>query len=149
MKILTLAILMVFASFTAHAADGVINLQSEFSVDETTARLVKTLKKKGMTIFNQVKHSQASKKVGIPLRETELVIFGNPKVGSLLMNCQQSIAIDLPLKALIWKDENNKTVISYNDINFLVKRHKLEGCEKVVMKVKTALKNIMGQAAQN
>ena len=97
------------------AADGVVNIQSIFNVKETTDRLKSIVKGKGMTVFNRIKHSEGASKVGIELRDTELIIFGNPKVGGPLMKCQQSVAIDLPQKALIWKNDEAKVWISYND----------------------------------
>lgn len=78
------------------ASDGVINVQSNFEIVETANRLEPILKEKGMTLFNRIKHSEGASKVGIELRDTELIIFGNSKVGSSLMKCQQLIVIDVP-----------------------------------------------------
>ena len=124
--------IMIFTAFHLYAADGMQNVESEFSVKETSDRMEKILNEKGMTIFNRIKHSENAGKIGIELRETELIIFGNPKAGSPLMKCQQGIALDLPQKALIWKDENNKVWISYNDLRYLKKRHNVTNCEKVI-----------------
>ncbi len=140
-------IFMLFSSFIASAADGMINVQSEFSVTTTVERLEKILHEKGMTIFNRISHSEGAAKIGIQLRETELIIFGNPKAGSPLMKCQQSIAIDLPQKALIWKDENNKVWISYNDMEYLIKRHDLQGCETLTLKIGKILASIINSVA--
>jgi len=129
------------------AAEGLINVQSDFSVEETTNRLENILNKKGMTIFNQINHSDAAKKVGVALRETRLIIFGNPKVGSPLMQCQQSVAIDLPQKAIIWEDDKSKIWISYNDPRYLGKRHNIIGCDEVITKVEKALSGITKAAA--
>ena len=129
------------------AAEGLINVQSDFSVKETTDRLEKILNKKGMTIFNQINHSDAAQKVGVELRETQLIIFGNPKVGSPLMQCQQSVAIDLPQKAIIWEDDKSKVWISYNDPRYLGKRHNIIGCDDVISKVEKALSGITKTAA--
>ena len=133
----------------AMAADGVINVQSAFNVQKTADRLESLLNEKGMTIFNRIKHSESAGKVGIELRETELIIFGNPKVGSPLMKCQQSIAIDLPQKALIWEDHESKVWISYNNPDYLEKRHNISGCEAVISKIKKALSGIIKAAATN
>ena len=100
-----------------------------------------------MTIFNRVHHSDAAAKVNVPLRETELIIFGNPKIGSQLMLCQQEVAIDLPLKALIWKDETEKVWISYNDPRYLEKRHQITGCETVLTKIEKAIAGMTRAAA--
>ena len=148
MKKLLLATLMVILIIApAMAADGVINVQSSFNVQKTADRLERILNEKGMTIFMRIKHSESAGKVGIEMRETELLIFGNPKVGSPLMKCQQSVAIDLPQKALVWEDHESKVWISYNDPRYLEKRHGISGCEEVISKIKKALSGITKAAA--
>ena len=148
MKTLMLAISVVLImSVTAYAAQGMIDVKSSFGVKETGDRLENVLKEKGMTIFNRVKHSDAAKNVGVELRETELIIFGNPKVGSPLMKCQQSVAIDLPQKALIWKDSEGKVWISYNNPRYLKKRHNISNCEEVISKIEKALAGISKAAS--
>jgi uncharacterized protein (DUF302 family) len=146
-----ITILMVLAlaviAVPVAAADGVVNVQSAFSVQETADRLENILQEKGMTIFYRIKHSEAAAGVGIELRDTELIVFGNPKVGSPLMKCQQSVAIDLPQKALIWEDEEAKVWISYNDPEYLQKRHNISGCEEVISKIEKALAGIAESAA--
>lgn len=146
-KLLFIVLLPLLAAGPVIAADGIITLQSAYDVQETVSRLEGILGTKGMTIFNRIKHSQAAAKAGVELRETELVIFGNPKVGSPMMQCQQSVAIDLPQKALIWQDEEKKVWISYNDPKYLQKRHDLQGCEEVFAKVEKALAAITKAAA--
>ena len=148
MKTLILAILVVLImSVPAYAAEGMIDVKSSFGVKETGDRLENVLKDKGMTIFNRVKHSDAAKNVGVELRETELIIFGNPKVGSPLIKCQQRVAIDLPQKALIWKDREGKVWISYNDPRYLEKRHNISGCKEVISKIEKALAGISKAAS--
>lgn len=141
------ALLIVFIAIPVGAADGFIKVKSAFSVKETADRMENVLNKKGMTIFKQIKHSEGAAKVGITLRDTELIIFGNPKVGSPLMKCQQSVAIDLPQKALIWQDKKGKVWISYNDPKYLKKRHNIKGCEEVLSKIDKALAGITKAAA--
>ncbi len=148
MKRLLMAALMVMIIVVpAMAADGVINVQSTFNVQETADRLENILNEKGMTIFKRIKHSEGAGKVGIELRETELIIFGNPKVGSPLIKCQQSVAIDLPQKVLVWEDRDSTVWISYNDPEYLKKRHDISGCEEVISKIKKALSGISKAAA--
>lgn len=148
MKQLILTILVVFTMATPiHAAEGLIDVKSMSGVTKTGDKLERILEEKGMTIFNRVKHSEAAKAVGIELADTELIIFGNPKVGSALMKCQLSVAIDLPLKALIWNDKDDQTWISYNDPRYLQKRHDLSNCEAVIVKVEKALAGITKAAA--
>jgi len=146
-KAILAALLIVLIAIPVAAADGVINVASAFNVKETADRMESILNEKGMTIFKRIKHSEAAGKVGIELRETELIIFGNPKVGSPLMKCQQSVAIDLPQKALIWEDDKAKVWISYNDPRYLEKRHNISGCEEVITKIEKALAGITKAAS--
>ena len=148
MKTLCLVALMILLLVSPLlAAEGMVNVQSAYSVDETADRLVNILNEKGMTIFTQVNHSEGAQKVGIELLETKLILFGNPKVGSPLMRCQQSVAIDLPQKALIWKDGQFRVWISYNDPRYLEKRHQISDCEEVIAKIEKALAGITKAAA--
>lgn len=140
--VFVVALLVLSMAFPVMAAEGLINIESSFSVEETADRLVEILNKKGMTVFNRIKHSEAAGMVGVELRETELVLFGNPKVGSPLMKCQQSVAIDLPQKALIWQDSAATTWLSYNDPRYLEQRHDIAGCEDVISKIERALAGI-------
>ena len=150
MKKSILSVLMILCiAIPVEAADGVINVPSAFNVKETADRMERVLKEKGMTIFNRIKHSEGAGKVGIALRDTELIIFGNPKVGSPLMKCRQSVAIDLPQKALIWKDDKAKVWISYNDPKYLKKRHNITGCGEVISKIEKALAGIAKSASTN
>ena len=146
-KAILVALLIVFIAIPVAAADGVINVASTFNVKETADRMERVLKEKGMTIFKRIKHSEGAGKVGIELRDTELIIFGNPKVGSPLMKCRQSVAIDLPQKALIWKDDKAKVWISYNDPRYLKKRHNITGCGEVISKIEKALAGIAKSAS--
>ena len=97
------------------AADEMINVKSVHSVAQTADRLEKVLEAKGMTLFTRIDHAAGAAKVGEELRPTELLIFGNPKVGTPLMQCSQTVAIDLPQKALIWEDNEGSVWFSYND----------------------------------
>jgi uncharacterized protein (DUF302 family) len=141
-KLILTALLILFIAIPVEAEDGVVNVPSTFNVKETADRMESILKEKGMTIFNRIKHSESAGKVGIELRDTELIIFGNSKVGSPLMKCQQSVAIDLPQKVLIWEDDKGKVLISYNNPRYLEKRHNITGCEEVISKIEKALAGI-------
>lgn len=150
MKTLRPVILVVLImTVSACVSEGMLDVKSSFGVKETADRLESVLKEKGMTIFNRVNHSEAAKKAGVELRETELIIFGNPNVGSPLMKCQQSVAIDLPQKALIWEDSEGNTWISYNNPEYLKKRHNISNCEEVISKIEQALADIAKAAATN
>ena len=102
-----------------------------------------------MKIFIRVNHSEKAKNVGQNLRPTELVIFGNPKIGSKLMQCNQTVGIDLPMKALIWQDEKGQVWFTYNDPEEIADRHDIEDCGKAVIgKMKNALKNFATAATK-
>lgn len=142
-----LALLIV--TLSACTDDGMVDVKSSFGVEETGDRLEEVLKDKGMTIFDRVMHSEAAKDVGVELRETELIIFGNPKAGSPLMKCQQSVAIDLPQKALVWEDSEGITWISYNHPRYLEKRHSISNCDDVLSNIEEALAAIVNEAASD
>ncbi len=141
-------VLLVASATSAYGVDGMLNIESAFGVAETADRFERVLGQKGMTLFNRIKHSEAATAVGIELRNTELLIFGNPKVGSPLMACAQTVGIDLPQKALVWKDESGKVWISYNDPRYLKVRHDITGCEEVLSKIETALDAMARTAAR-
>jgi uncharacterized protein (DUF302 family) len=104
---------------------GIIDRPSNHSVDQTVDRLEKILQSKGVTLFALVDHSGEAEKVGMKMRPTKLLIFGSPKAGTPLMLTAPSIAIDLPLKILVWEDGQGKVWISYNSSEYLEDRHGL------------------------
>ena len=144
-RLLALVAITLFATST-FAADGLISVKSAHSVAVTGDRLEKILLGKGMKVFQRIDHAAGAKKAGKTLRPTELLIFGNPKVGTPLMLCSQSIAIDLPQKALIWEDETGQVWLGYNDPQYLAKRHDTQGCDEVLKKVSMALGNFAAKA---
>ena len=103
--------------------NGIVSKQSKHTVDETLENLTRTLETKGVTVFAIVDHSGEAEKVGLKMRPTKLVIFGNPKAGTPLMLAAPSIAIDLPLKILVSEDEGGKVWVSYNSPDYLKRRH--------------------------
>ncbi|MGB0866144.1 MAG: DUF302 domain-containing protein [Granulosicoccaceae bacterium] len=135
-------------AFSAQASEGVLQIESAQGVTATADKLEQILLSKGMKIMARVPHSQAASGVGIDLRDTELLIFGNPKAGSPLMKCQQLIALDLPQKALIYADEAGKTWIAYNNPMYLKQRHQVEGCDKPLEKIAGALSKLTAAAAK-
>ena len=104
-------------------ASGVIDVSSRYSVPETLARLQAILKEKGVAVFALIDHSGEAAKVGLSMRPTQLLIFGSPKAGTPLMVAAPRLAIDLPLKALAWEDEQGKVWLSYNSPEYLRERH--------------------------
>jgi uncharacterized protein (DUF302 family) len=104
---------------------GMVNRASNFSVDETLAKLQMLLKARGISVFALIDHSGEAEKVGMSMRPTKLLIFGNPKGGTPLMVATPSLAIDLPLKILIAEDDQGKVWVSYNRSDYLAERHGL------------------------
>jgi uncharacterized protein (DUF302 family) len=102
---------------------GIIDVPSRYSVPETLERLEAILKEKGITVFALVDHSGEAEKSGLKMRPTQLLIFGSPKGGTPLMVAAPRLAIDLPLKALAWQDEQGQVWLSYNSAEYLQQRH--------------------------
>ena len=107
------------------AADGLITMASSLGAKETMDRLEAEVKAKGLTVFARIDHAAGAIEVGLPLRPTEVLIFGNAKGGTPLMQANQAIGIDLPLKALVFEDAAGKVWLSYNDPRWLAHRHGL------------------------
>ena len=107
------------------ASNGIIDKQSNYTIDQTVEKIKVMLQAKGVTLFTMVDHSGEAEKVGMKMPNTKLLIFGNPKAGTPLMLAAPSIAIDLPLKILVWEDARGKVWMSYNSPEYLQKRHGL------------------------
>ena len=105
--------------------NGIASLTGNRTVDETVARLKEILAAKGVALFALVDHSGEAEKAGLKMRPTKLLIFGSPKAGTPLMQAAPSVAIDLPLKILVWEDAEGKTRISYNTPEYLRERHNI------------------------
>jgi uncharacterized protein (DUF302 family) len=105
------------------AADGLITIPSSYGPAETMNRFEAEIRSKGMNVFARIDHAAGAAAVGLSLRPTELLIFGNAKAGTPLMQSVQTIGIDLPLKALVWQDAEEVTWLSYNAPDWLMKRH--------------------------
>jgi uncharacterized protein (DUF302 family) len=129
------------------AADGLITLRSSYGPKETMNRLETEVKAKGLTVFARIDHAAGAAAVGLPLRPTELLIFGNAKGGTPLMQSVQTIGIDLPLKAVVWQDASGTTWLSYNDPNWLAKRHELGPEADASVKGMSAALDAMAKAA--
>ncbi len=142
-------ILITIFSFTCtivQAAEGLINKTSSYSVQKTMDRFEKIVKDKGFNVIARVNHTAAAKKSGSTLRPTELLIFGNPKLGTQLMQSNQTIGIDLPLKVLIWEDDKGVVTLSYNDPAWLQKRHGITDRNKAFAKMTGALNKFSDSA---
>jgi uncharacterized protein (DUF302 family) len=125
--------------------DGFVTSLSSFGPKETMDRLVAALTGCGMSILARIDHAAAAAKVGMYLRPTEILIFGNPRAGTPLMQATQTIGIDLPLKALVWQDAAGKTWLSYNDPASIAQRH---GLGHEVDATVAALTGVLGTLAK-
>jgi uncharacterized protein (DUF302 family) len=132
---------------TAMTDTGLKTVGSHHDPKQTMDRLVAAVTSKGLTVLARIDHAGAAEKVGMALRPTEVLIFGNPKGGTPLMQAVQTIGIDLPLKALVWQDEAGKTWITYNDPDWLARRHGVTGQEKVLAAMTSMLAAVTAEAA--
>jgi len=128
--------------------NGLNSITSHNDVKTTADHLESILQEKGMNIFSRVNHTAGAEKIGETLRPTELIIFGNPQTGTPLMQDQQTAAIDLPQKMLVWEDNQGKVWLSYNNPNYLAERHGITACDELVNKIDTALENIATAACR-
>ncbi|MGB6299345.1 MAG: DUF302 domain-containing protein [Rivularia sp. (in: cyanobacteria)] len=129
--------------------DGIVKVKSNYSVEETVKRFESIAKEQGLNIFGTVNHQAGAESVNQELRPTQVIIFGNPRAGTPLMQCNQTAGIDLPQKALIWQDENGDVFLAYNSPNYLSRRHKLRGCaDEPLERIDNALKMLAQKATQ-
>jgi uncharacterized protein (DUF302 family) len=127
--------------------EGLTSIQSRFDPKETMDRLVAEINATGMTVFARIDHAGGAAEVGLKLRPTELIIFGNARGGTPLMQSNQTVGIDLPLKALVWQHAAGKTLISYNEPSWIAQRHGVADTEAVVSKMTDLLSAIATTAA--
>jgi uncharacterized protein (DUF302 family) len=124
---------------TAMEAEGLVRVRSGFAVRETMDRAAALLKAQGITVFARIDHAEAAAEAGLPLRSTELLIFGSAKSGTPLMQENQTIGIDLPLKALVFADADGNTWFAYNDPRWVAQRHGIFGSEMSAIDAMTSL----------
>jgi uncharacterized protein (DUF302 family) len=127
--------------------EGLTTIASRFGPKETMDRLEAEIRAKGMTVFARIDHAAGAAEAGLELRPTELIIFGNARGGTPLMQASQTAGIDLPLKALVWQDTAGKTWLSYNEPSWIVQRHGLGVRAEIVDKMAAALSAISRKAA--
>src|SRR5215831_3874620 len=131
----------------AMAVEGLTTVKSHFGPKDTMSRLEAEVKARGMTVFAHIPHAVGAASVGLPLRPNDLLIFGNPKVGTSLMQSAPTIGIDLPLKVLVWQDAEGRTWLSYNDPAWLARRHGLGPDAEATVKTLTGALNAVTAAA--
>jgi len=124
------------------AVQGLTTIKSSHAPRETMDRLETAVTAKGLTVFARIDHAEGASAVGLSLRPTEVLIFGNAKGGTPLMQAVQTVGIDLPLKALVWQDAAGDTWLSWNDPAWLASRHDVNGAEAVVGKLGAVLDDV-------
>src|SRR5205809_7748207 len=129
--------------------EDLTSIQSQFNPKETMDRLEAEVRARRMTGFAQIDHSAGAAEVGLTLRPTELIIFGNARGGTPLMQSVQTVGIDLPLKVLVWQDAANKTWLSYNEPAWIARRHGVTSTEQVVSKMTDMLSAMLRKAADS
>lgn len=129
------------------AAPGLVTIESRFGPRETMDRLSAAVSARGMAVLARIDHARAAVDAGLELRPTEVLLFGNPRAGTPLMQATQTIGIDLPLRALVWRDEDGRTWVSWNDPHWLATRHGVGGHEGVLAAMAAALAAVAAEAA--
>jgi uncharacterized protein (DUF302 family) len=128
---------------------GLLSIRSRFGPNETMDRLETAIRAQGMKVFARIDHAAGASEAGLELRPTEVIIFGNARGGTPLMQSAQTIGIDLPLKALVWEDASGTTWLSYNEPDWIAQRHGVANAEPVVSKMSAALSAMSRKATQN
>jgi uncharacterized protein (DUF302 family) len=129
--------------------EGLTSIRSSFGPKETMDRLEAEIRAQGMTVFARIDHAAGAAEAGLELRPTELIIFGNARGGTPLMQSVQTVGIDLPLKALVWEDASGTTWLSYNEPSWIAQRHNIPNAEPVVSKMSVALSAMSRKATEN
>jgi uncharacterized protein (DUF302 family) len=127
--------------------EGLTSIQSSFGPKATMDRLDAEIRAKGLNVFARIDHAAGAAEVGLTLPPTELIIFGNARGGTPLMQSAQTVGIDLPLKALVWQDAVGKTWLSYNEPSWIAQRHGVAGVESTINKMADLLSAIAREAA--
>ena len=146
-KILLFLLLSLMFCATA-AAQGLVNVKSNYDVTATANRLERVLQEKGVTLFARIDHAEGARSVGQTLSPTLLIIFGNPAMGTPLLQRSRTIGIDLPQKALIWEDPGGQVWLTYNDPDYLARRHGLTEMGDAIQKMQQALAGFAAAATQ-
>ena len=142
--IIALLVLMLMPGIAL--ADGLISKRSPHSVAVTLDRLVAALESRGITIVTRWSHDAGAARVGLELRPTELLIFGNPALGTRFFTSAQTAGIDLPMKALAWEDGEGRVWLTYNDPGYIARRHGIDDRDEIVDKMRNALDALTDQA---
>ncbi|GAB4372028.1 MAG: DUF302 domain-containing protein [Deltaproteobacteria bacterium] len=137
---------MLLAASVQAGEPGLVTRPSPHSVAKTIDRLEQVVTSKGMTVFARIDHAEAARKAGLSMPPAVVLLFGNPKGGTPLMKASPTVAIDLPIKALVWEDAKGKVWLSYNTAAYLKERHGLRGVDELLGKLEKGLEAMMNQA---
>jgi uncharacterized protein (DUF302 family) len=110
---------------TPPSIEGIITKLSPFSVEETLERLQEAMRSRSLSIFAHINHTEEAKRVGLKMREAHVLIFGNPKAGTPLMIASPLLALELPLKVLVWQSDDDRVWVSYTSIAYLTTRYSI------------------------
>ena len=149
LSLVALIMTSIFAAGGSHYLNTeptMIITKSSFDVSTTTDKLIEVIQGKGLNLFSKVDHAAGAQKADLDLRPTTLIIFGNPKVGTLLMQCDQKMGYELPMKMLVWENEAGETSVGYYDPLTQNDRYELDNCQQVLNNVKNALAGIVKEA---
>ena len=150
----TLAVMLSFLAGTATAqgarpqSTGLVTVTSSAPFDSTLARLERAAVAKGLTVAAKIDHAAAAQRAGLTLRPTTLVIAGNPAAGTPLMLADQTMAVELPLRFLVWQGEDGQARVSYDPIRSIAARHKLTGKDELLARMTGAIESIVKEATQ-
>lgn len=145
-KTILILLVTIFTAGTAAAQGGLVSVKSNHDVVTTANRLESALKEKNVNVFARIDHAAGAQRVGQELKPTLLIIFGNPAMGTPLIQRSRSMGIDLPLKALIWEDDAGQVWFTYNAPDYLARRHGITEMGEAIQKMEQALSNF-AQAA--
>jgi len=143
---MTASLLALVVALTGSPADTLLRSLSPVGVAQTVTRLAAAATAQGMTIFATVDHAANATGVGMTLPPTTVVILGNPRAGTLLMQCAPAVAVDLPLRILIWEDGEGRTWIGHRDPQELVAQYGLEGCRAIIERISGVLATLRREA---
>ena len=129
--------------------DGLVASVSTLPPKETMDRLAAAVGRRGMTVLARIDHAAAARAAGLDLRATEVLVFGNPKGGTPLMQSAQTAGIDLPLKALVWQDAEGRTWVGYNDPGWIAARHGIADAPETIAAMRAALAAVVSEATKD
>ena len=148
MKTFCVAMLaLVLSTAAAYADDGLVKKLSARGVQTTMDSLENLVRNKGLTVFARIDHAAGAAKVGEEMLPTQLIMFGNPAMGTKLMTSQRTVGIDLPIKVLIWEEPDGRVWIAYNDPAYLAQRHGIADRDAVLDKMAGAVRGLVSAAA--